>query len=140
MNIVVVDGQGGSIGASLVEKIKNRDNTVKLCGLGVNYFASKAMKRAGADITATGENAIKVNAKDCDFILGTTGIMIANSLQGEISPKIAKALAKSDATKILIPFDCSNTIIIGSSDKSLEENIDRAVDKLFEQMANKKAL
>ncbi|MDO5047086.1 MAG: DUF3842 family protein [Anaerococcus sp.] len=132
MKIVVVDGQGGSIGASLVGKIKKRLDGAQVCGIGVNYFASKLMKKAGSDLMATGENAIKVNVADADFILGTSGIVIANSLQGEISPKISKAIGKSRAIKILIPFDCSNTYIIGSSDKSLEENIERAVDKLIE--------
>lgn len=138
MKIVVVDGQGGSIGASLVEKIKNNLDDVEVFGLGVNYFASKTMKKSGSDVMATGENAIKVNVLDADFVLGTTGIIIANSLQGEISPKIAKSIAKSKAIKILIPFDCSNTLIIGSSDKSLEENIDRAVCKLVELIDKKK--
>ena len=58
MKIVIIDGQGGSIGASLVSKIKNKDIDCTIYGIGTNYFASKAMKKSGADIIATGEMGI----------------------------------------------------------------------------------
>lgn len=137
MKIVVIDGQGGSIGASLVSKIKKENLDAVVYGLGTNYFSSKAMKKAGADIIATGENAIVVNVKDCDYILGTTGIVITNSLHGEISKKIAKAIGKSPAMRILIPFDCCKTLIVSKEKPSIEELLDEAVSILV-KMAKEK--
>ncbi len=137
MKIVVIDGQGGSIGASLVNKIKKENLGAVVYGLGTNYFSSKAMKKAGADIIATGENAIVVNVKDCDYILATTGIVITNSLHGEISKKIAKAIGKSPATRILIPFDCCNTLIVSKEKPSIEELLDEAVSMLVKLIKEK---
>ena len=137
MKIVVIDGQGGSIGASLVNKIKKENLGAVVYGLGTNYFSSKAMKKAGADIIATGENAIVVNVKDCDYILATTGVVITNSLHGEISKKIAKAIGKSPATRILIPFDCCNTLIVSKEKPSIEELLDEAVSMLVKLIKEK---
>ncbi len=137
MKIVVIDGQGGSIGASLVSKIKKENLGAVVYGLGTNYFSSKAMKKAGADIIATGENAIVVNVKDCDYILATTGIVITNSLHGEISKKIAKSIGKSPATRILIPFDCCNTLIVSKDKPSIEELLDEAVSMLVKLVKEK---
>lgn len=135
MKIVIIDGQGGSIGASLVSKIKSEDIACTIYGIGTNYFASKAMKKAGADIIATGENASIVNAKDADYILGTTGIVIADSLHGEITGKMALALARSQAKRILIPFDCCNTHIVAKEKSTIEELLDKAVERLLENLA-----
>ncbi|KWZ79165.1 hypothetical protein HMPREF3200_00223 [Anaerococcus tetradius] len=138
MKIVVIDGQGGSIGASLISKIKKNNIEALVYGLGTNYFSSKAMKKAGADVIATGENAIVVNTKDADFIMGTTGIVISDSLHGEISKKISRAIGKAKATRILIPFDCCRTYIVTKEKASIEELLDSAVTKLVYEMAKEK--
>ncbi|WP_311516390.1 DUF3842 family protein [uncultured Anaerococcus sp.] len=140
MKIVIIDGQGGSLGASLVSKIKNKNLDAIVYGIGTNYFSSKAMKKAGADIIATGENAAIVNASDADYILGTTGIVITNSLHGEISEKMAVAIGKSYATRILIPFDCCRTHIVSTEKSSIEELLDKAVERLLENIEQKKGL
>lgn len=140
MKIVIIDGQGGSIGASLVSKIKNKNIDCTIYGIGTNYFASKAMKKSGADIIATGENASIVNSKDADYILGTTGIVIADSLHGEISEKMAVAIGRSSAYRILVPFDCCKTHIVATEKSTIEELLDVAVDNLVENIAQKKGL
>ena len=69
MRIAVVDGQGGGIGKSLVEKIKARyKDQVDVIALGTNAVATSLMIRGGADDGASGENAIIVNAKKVDLI------------------------------------------------------------------------
>lgn len=140
MKIVIIDGQGGSIGASLVSKIKDKDIDCTIYGIGTNYFASKAMKKAGADIIATGENASIVNSKDADYILGTTGIVIADSLHGEISEKMAVAIGRSSAYRILIPFDCCKTHIVATEKSTIEDLLDVAVNNLTYSIAQKKGL
>lgn len=140
MKIVIIDGQGGSIGASLVSKIKDKDMDCIIYGIGTNYFASKAMKKAGADIIATGENASIVNSKDADYILGTTGIVIADSLHGEISEKMAVAIGRSSAYRILIPFDCCKTHIVATEKSTIEDLLDVAVNNLTYSIAQKKGL
>lgn len=140
MKIVIIDGQGGSIGASLVSKIKDKNINCTVYGIGTNYFASKAMKKAGADIIATGENASIVNSKDADYILGTTGIVIADSLHGEISEKMAVAIGRSSAYRILIPFDCCKTHIVATEKSTIEDLLDVAVNNLTYSIAQKKGL
>ena len=132
MKILIIDGQGGGIGASLVKKIKQKDENIKLMGLATNYFATKAMKNAGCDIIASGENAIVVNSRDADIILGPIGIILADSLYGEITEKISSSIARSQAKKILIPNNSCSTYIPQTTDSSIGDLIDEAVDILFE--------
>ena len=63
------------------------------------------MLKAGADQAATGENAIIVNSRKADVIVGPIGMVIADSLLGEITPAMATAIAQSDAKRILIPLN-----------------------------------
>ena len=96
MKIVVIDGQGGSLGKAITEKIKSRYNC-EIYAIGTNSIATSAMLKAGADCGATGENPVIVNSRDADVIIGPIGIIAANSLLGEITPKMAAAIAFSEA-------------------------------------------
>jgi hypothetical protein len=115
MNILVIDGMGGGIGKAIIEhikQIKNDLDDVGITAVGTNSAATSAMVRAGADNGATGENAAVYNCARADYIIGVIGILVANSMHGEISPKIAAAVSSSPAHKILIPFDkCSVTVL-----------------------------
>lgn len=105
MKIVVVDGQGGGIGRMLVTKLKaHRPQLVLVC-IGANALATSAMLRAGADMGATGENAVRYNCADADYVLGPSGISIPNAMLGEISPAMAAAIVESPAQKFLLPMD-----------------------------------
>ena len=57
MKIVIIDGQGGRLGALLTEKIKFRPELkdFELLAVGTNSIATAAMLKAGADFGATGE-------------------------------------------------------------------------------------
>ena len=48
MKIVVIDGQGGSLGKAITEKIKSRYNC-EIYAIGTNSIATSAMLKAGAD-------------------------------------------------------------------------------------------
>ncbi len=50
------------------------------------------------------------------MIVGPVGIVIADSLVGEVTPAMAVAVGQSRARRILIPFNLCNNIIAGLSD------------------------
>ena len=113
MKILIIDGQGGRIGKMLVEKIRQRWPELPLIALGTNSIATSTMLRAGAQEGATGENPVIYNAQSADVIIGPIGIVLANSLLGEITPAMAAAVAQSDAQKILIPMNRCKSAIAG---------------------------
>lgn len=113
MKVLVVDAQGGGIGKQLVAAIKQQVANAEVMAVGTNSAATSAMIKAGADHAATGENAVIVAARKADIIVGPVGIVIADSLYGEVTPEMAKAIAQSDAKRILIPFNQCDNIIVG---------------------------
>ena len=115
MNILVVDAQGGGIGKMLVAAIKEHIPGAVVTAVGTNTAATSAMLKAGADVAATGENAVVVGARSADVIVGPVGIAIADSLHGEITPRMAVAIGRSAARRILIPLNQCNNIIAGVS-------------------------
>jgi hypothetical protein len=130
MKILVIDGQGGKIGASIIAELKKSlSPSHELIAIGTNSTATGAMLRAGASVGATGENPVVVNAGRVDLIIGTIGIVVANALMGEITPAMALAVGQSSAPKILIPFNRCNTFVAGSSDFSISELIADAIQK-----------
>jgi hypothetical protein len=130
MRILVVDGQGGGVGRQLAAQIKETFPDVQLMAVGTNTIATSAMLKGGADTAATGENAVLVAARKADVIVGPLGIVVADSLGGEISPAMANAVAQSDAKRILIPFKNCENVIVGVSDYTLGHLIQQAIDEL----------
>ena len=130
MNILVIDGQGGGIGKQLVSSLKAARPSDALTAVGTNSAATSAMLKAGADAAATGENAVIVNCRTADVIIGPVGIAIADSLMGEITPAMAKAIGQSRAKRILLPLNRCNTLIAGVSDLSTSHLIQCVLDEL----------
>ncbi|MEL7603852.1 MAG: DUF3842 family protein, partial [Bacillota bacterium] len=79
---------------------------------------------------ATGENAVCFNARSADFIIGGVGIIAASGMMGEITPRIARAVAESPARKILIPISRCSIIIPGAQNRSAAELIGLAAAEL----------
>ena len=125
MKIAVVDGMGGGIGAQVVTRLKQvlRDEDT-LIALGTNAIATGGMVKAGANTGATGENAISVTAPTADIIIGPVGIIIPNSLLGEITPSIATAIASCQSAKILIPLAQPHVELIGLEARPLSAVLD----------------
>lgn len=136
MRIVVIDAQGGGLGKAIVEKLKEKVNNAEIIALGTNSTATGSMKKAGALQAATGENAIVYNAQRADIIIGGIGIIAANSMLGEITPKMAEAVSSSDALKILIPIGKCHILIPGVQSYTINELIDKAVDLAAEYIEN----
>ena len=136
MNILIIDGQGGKIGRQLVELITQKFPAANITAVGTNSTATSAMLKGGADQAATGENAIMVAARRADVIIGPLGIVIADSLCGEISPKMALAVAQSDAKRILIPTGKCDNLVAGTTSLSLSLAINDAITILSDIIKN----
>ncbi len=131
MRIAVVDGQGGGIGKAVVEKLRASFGVeVGILALGTNALATSLMLKAGANEGASGENAIVVNAPKVDYIIGSIGIISADSMLGEVTPAMARAIAQSPAMKILIPLNRCSIYVAGLQSKPLPDYIDNAVEML----------
>ena len=132
MKIVIIDGQGGKMGALLIEKIKASSllSDAELIAIGTNSIATAAMLRAGADAGATGENPVVVNSKGADFIAGPIGILVADSLLGEVTPNMAVAIGQSAAQKILLPVNKCNHHIAGVQNFTMQELVTDAVKQI----------
>ncbi len=131
MNVLIIDAQGGGIGRQLVAAVRRRLPDAIITAVGANTVATSAMMKAGAHHAATGENAVVVACRRADVILGPIGIVIADSLWGEITPKMAAAVGQSNARRILIPFNHCGSIIAGVPDVSAGALIDAAVGALL---------
>ena len=127
MRIVVIDGQGGGIGRSLVERIRSELPDVQIVAVGTNSLATSAMLKAGANVGATGENAVICNVKHADVVAGPIGMMVANSLWGEITPARASAVSESPAQQVLIPVEQCHVHVAGVVEKPMSRYIEDAV-------------
>lgn len=128
--IVVIDGQGGGIGRQLVQALKKAFPAVPVYAAGTNGTAADAMRKAGADRAASGENAVLVACRKADIIIGPVGIVIADSMFGEITPSMALAVAQADAVRVLIPVNHCDNIVAGVPDASAGTLLRSAVEKI----------
>lgn len=130
MNILIIDAQGGGIGKQLVSAIKKNMPMAVITAVGTNSAATAAMIKAGADNAATGENAVVVNSRKADVIIGPIGIVIADALLGEITPLMATAVAQSPAKRILIPINHCDNIVVGVDDLSIGKLLQNVIQEL----------
>lgn len=137
MNILVIDGQGGKLGSQIVRSVLEKYDNIDLMAIGTNATAAAAMAKAGASRVATGENPVKVACRTADVIIGPIGIVIADSLYGEVTPEMALAVAQARAVRILIPVNRCDNLVAGVSDLSLSALISDAMAKLNAVMTGK---
>lgn len=129
MKIVVIDGQGGSIGKAIVEQLVKKVDIESIFCIGTNSVATANMLKAGTKYGASGENPVVVACRDADYIIGPIGIIMADSMLGEISPLMAQAVGASNAHKILIPINKCLTVA-GVQNLTLSDYIKIAVDSI----------
>lgn len=132
MNVTIIDGQGGQLGAQLIKAVLSRFPEVNLTAVGTNAVATATMLKAGAKNAATGENPTLVACRKADVIIGPIGIVIADSLLGEVTGKMAVAVGQADAVRILIPVNKCDNIVAGVSNLNIGALVEDAVSRLAE--------
>ena len=139
MNVTIIDGQGGQLGAQLVKEITAKFQNINLTAIGTNAVATSAMLKAGAKNAATGENPVIVACRKADVIIGPIGIVIADSLLGEVTEPMALAIAKADAVRILIPLNKCENLVAGVPNLNTGALIADAITKLNALISSEKA-
>ena len=137
MKIVIIDGQGGRMGRSVIEQLKTTYPDQELYAIGTNSIATSAMLKAGATYGATGENPAIVNSQDADIIICPIGIVMANSLLGEITPAMAAAIGSCKAYKILIPVNRCNHYIVGCQNTTLSDYISMVCEEVGKEVKSR---
>ena len=128
--ICIIDGQGGGIGSATIKKLRDVfEESIEIVALGTNAIATSQMLKARANRGASGENAIVQTVKNVDVIIGPISIIIAHAMMGEVTPKMAEAVAKSPAKKILLPLSQENIEIAGLNKIPLPHLIETVVEK-----------
>ena len=129
-NVLVIDGQGGGLGRQLVAAIAAACPEAELTAVGTNSLAANAMLKAGADRAATGENAVVVNCRHADVIVGPIGIVIADALLGEITPAMAAAVCQSGAKRVLVPINHCENYVVGVPEQPVSQLVSAAAQKV----------
>lgn len=127
--IAIIDGKGGGLGSALAKKISSMKD-VRIIALGTNSHATINMIKSGAHDGATGENAICHMVQKADVILGPMAIVAANAMMGEITPKMAKAVAEAPAKKLLLPTQKCGISVVGVEKLTMAQLIDMVPEKL----------
>jgi len=128
--IIVIDGQGGGLGKNIIEQLRKERPDAEITAVGTNAAATAAMLRAGANVGATGENAVIFNCRSADLILGPLGICLSGAMHGEISAAMAAAVSESPALKLLVPVSKCNAKIIGAADKTMAQYVAELAEEI----------
>lgn len=133
--IVVVDGMGGGIGVQLIGKLREAvDQDVRIIALGTNAIAVERMVKAGAHRGAAGENAICHSVVMGDIIVGPIGIIIGNSMMGEITRSMSEAILAAPGKRVLLPLQNEHLALAGLDSLPLAKMIERAVELVKEHL------
>ncbi len=135
--VLVMDGQGGQLGSQIIRELLAKISDIQITAVGTNAVATAAMLKAGATNAATGENPVIVACRKADIIVGPIGIVIADSLMGEVTPAMAVAVGQSDAARILIPVNKCENMVAGVSNLSTTVLIQDAVSKISQFLSNR---
>lgn len=130
---MVLDGQGGGIGATLIKGLRTSlGPDLEILALGTNSIATSRMMKAGANRGGSGENAILHTSRLANIIVGPISIIMANAMMGELTPRMAEAVSTSPAAKILIPLTQEKIRIVGVSREPLPHLVSQAVNMVQE--------
>ena len=136
MQIVVIDGQGGRLGREVVSAVRDAFPAAEIKVVGTNSVATATMLKAGASEGATGENPAIVACRRADYIIGPLGIVIADSLMGEVTPALALAVAQSPAKRILIPMNMCDNLVAGVDRQPVSDLVSDVITKIREECDN----
>ena len=139
MNSLVIDGQGGQLGSAIIKAMRTSFTGLNISAVGTNSSAAAAMLKAGASQAATGENPVIVACRKADIIIGPIGIVIADSLFGEITPKMSVAVAQADAVRILLPVNKCDNLVAGVPVLTMSVLVEDAMRKLSAIISDNKS-
>ncbi|MDR2349000.1 MAG: DUF3842 family protein [Deltaproteobacteria bacterium] len=129
--IAVIDGQGGGIGSAIIKELRREfQETMEIWALGANATATEAMMKARANRGATGENAITVSLPKANALVAPMAVGWANSMMGEITPGIARAVMDNDLLKIFIPLSLERVVLAGYQSEPLPHLVAKAIEIL----------
>ena len=135
MVIAVVDGMGGGAGKAMVEALLKTCPGAEIWALGTNALATAAMKKAGAHKASTGENAVCVSCRKADIIVGSLGIVLAESMMGEVTPRMAHEISACAAPKILAPTNRCHVTLVGLRDMPMGQQVEELAQRVAEEAA-----
>jgi len=130
MNVLVIDGQGGQLGGQIIKLLQANFADLDIIAVGTNATATATMLKAGAKQAATGENSVIVACRKADIIIGPIGVVVADAMLGEVTPKMAVAVGQADAVRILLPVNKCDNIIAGISDVSVTDVLQDMLEKV----------
>jgi len=130
MNVLVIDGQGGQLGGQIIKLLKENFDGLDITAVGTNATATATMIKAGAKQAATGENSVIVACRKADIVIGPIGIVVADSMLGEVTPKMAVAVGQADAVRILLPVNRCDNIIAGIPELSVTDVLQDVLAKV----------
>ena len=130
MKVLIIDGQGGQLGGQIIKAVCAQFADADITAVGTNAVATATMLKAGAHQAATGENPVIVACRKADVIIGPIGIVIADALMGEVTPKMAMAVGQADAVRILLPVNKCDNLVAGIDKLTMNELIDDVIVKL----------
>jgi hypothetical protein len=135
MKLMVMDGQGGGIGAAVIKGLRQSMGVdPEILALGTNSIATSKMMKAGANRGGTGENAILCTSRMADVIIGPLGILMTNAMMGEVTAEMASAVSSSEAIKILIPLTQEKVRLVGVSGEPLPHLVNQVIEMVKEMM------
>ncbi|MHB1340932.1 MAG: DUF3842 family protein [Coriobacteriia bacterium] len=128
MRILVVDGMGGRIGQEIVSRLRVAfGEEIEILAVGTNSTATSAMLKAGANRGATGENAVRVTAREADVLIGPLSVLIPDSMMGEVTPGMAEELALCAAKKVMLPLTNPRIDLVGIMKTPLPHLLEEAI-------------
>ena len=117
------------MGSTIIRKLRETlGDSVEVIALGTNAIATAQMLKARANRGASGENAIVHTAARADVILGPLGVVLANAMMGEVTPKMAAAVADSRALKLLLPLSQENVHVVGVAPNPLPHLVESLIE------------
>ncbi|MCK8115864.1 DUF3842 family protein [Anaerosoma tenue] len=126
--VMVVDGMGGRIGQEVVQRLRAAfGEHIEILAVGTNSTATTAMLKAGANRGATGENAVRVTAREADILIGPLSALIPDSMMGEVTPGMAEALALSGARKVMLPLTNPRIDLVGTTKDPLPHLLEEVI-------------
>jgi len=106
----------------------------EVIALGTNVVATVQMMKVRANRGASGESAIIRTVPTVDAILGSISIVLVNAMMGEVTPRIAEAIASAPALKILLPLTRSKVEIVGLIREPLPHQVEKAITERLKEL------